>query len=125
MNLLKFFKAMLTSVPRLAPHDCAARVRSGDALLVDVREPAEWAEGVAQQATLLSLADLNGTRTDWKPFLAANAGREILLYCAVGGRAGLAARVLAAEGFRVANTGGLSDWAASGWPIVKPAATGN
>ena len=70
MNLLKFFKAMLTSVPRLAPPDCAARVRSGDALLVDVREPAEWAEGVAQQATLLSLADLNGARTDWKPFLA-------------------------------------------------------
>jgi hypothetical protein len=38
MNPLKFFKAMLTSVPRLTPADCAARVRAGEAFIIDVRD---------------------------------------------------------------------------------------
>ena len=48
-------------------------------------------------------------------------GREILLYCASGGRSGMAARMLVAEGVRAANTGGLADWLDAGWPVVKPA----
>lgn len=122
MNPLKFFKAMLNSVPRLPPADCAARVRAGDALLIDVREAREWADGVAQHAALLPLSDLHGARTHWAPFLARAGQRELLLYCAVGGRAGIAAKLLAAEGWKVANTGGLTDWLDADWPIVKPAA---
>jgi len=121
MNLLKMIEAMFTSVPRLLPADCAARLRAGQAVLVDVRESGEWAEGVAQGAHLLSLGDLTGSRAQWKPLLDGAADREILLYCASGGRSGLAARILAADGFRVVNTGRLGDWAGSGWPIVKPA----
>ena len=123
MSLLTLFKAMFTSAPRATPADCAARVRSGEALLVDVREPGEWSGGVAHSAKLLPLSDLTGARTQWKPFLADAAGREILLYCAAGGRSGLAARLLTVEGFRAANTGGLSDWAAAGWPVAKPPAS--
>jgi rhodanese-related sulfurtransferase len=97
------------------------RVRSGDALLVDVREPGEWTQGVAENAVLLPLTDLTGGRTHWKQFLADATGREVFLYCAAGGRSGIAARILAHEGFRAANTGALNDWAAAGWPIVEPA----
>ena len=113
------FKAMFTSAPRFTPVDCANRVRNGEALLVDVREPGEWADGVAQSATLLSFSDLTGARTQWKQFLADANGREILLYCASGSRSGMAARLLVAEGVRAANTGGLADWAAAGWQIQK------
>ncbi len=120
MNLFKMLKSLLTSAPRSTPRDCADRVRTGEALLVDVREPGEWSSGVAERAVLLSLTDLTGGRTQWKTFLADNAGRELLLYCASGGRSGMAARILAAEGFRTANTGGLGDWIAAGWPVVKP-----
>ena len=95
-------------------------MRSKEALLVDVREPGEWASGVAKSARLLPLSDLTGKGSEWGPFLAGSTGREILLYCAAGGRAGLAARILASEGFRAHNTGGPKDWIASGWPVAKP-----
>lgn len=123
MSLLKLFKAMFTSAPRLAPADCAKRVRDGEALLVDVREPGEWTAGVAHSARLLSFSDLTGARTQWKQFLADAHGREIFLYCASGARSGMAARLLVAEGFRAANTGGLADWLDTGWPAAKPSAS--
>jgi rhodanese-related sulfurtransferase len=120
MNPLKMIKSLFTSAPRFAPRECADRIRAGEALLVDVREPGEWAEGVAERAVLLTFSDLTGRRQQWQPFLAEKTGRELLFYCASGGRSALAARILAAEGFRTANTGSLSDWAAAGWPVVKP-----
>jgi rhodanese-related sulfurtransferase len=123
MSLLKMFKAMFTSAPRFTPADCVTRVRNGEALLVDVREPGEWADGVAHSAKLLSFSDLTGARTQWKQFLAEANGREILLYCASGSRSGLAARLLVAEGVRAANTGGLGDWLDAGWPVAKPSAS--
>ena len=69
MNPFKFVKVMLTPVARLAPVDCKARLKSGKAVLVDIREPSEWKEGVAASAVLLPMSDLNGSRSQWKPFL--------------------------------------------------------
>jgi rhodanese-related sulfurtransferase len=120
MKLLKLLKALFTPAPRLTPAEAGPRIRSGQAVLIDVREPGEWAGGVAQGSTLLPLSDLNGPRTQWRPFLEANAGRELFVYCAAGGRSGIAAKVLVSEGRRAANTGGFSDWVASGWPVAKP-----
>lgn len=124
MNPFKLIKAMFTSTPRAAPADAAARVRAGEALLVDVRESGEWPSGIAEHAVLLPLSDLSGARAQWKPFLAAHDGRELLCYCAAGGRSAIAARILAAEGFRTANAGSLADWANAGWPVVPPAKAG-
>lgn len=121
MSAFTFIKSMFTPAPRFSPRECSDRVRRGDSVLVDVREPGEWTEGVAQGAKLLALSDLTGERTQWKAFLAGAADREILVYCASGGRSGMAARMLVAEGFRAANTGGLVDWIEAGWPVQRPA----
>jgi len=121
MNLLKMIKSQFTSAPCKSPAECAQRVRTGEALLIDVREPGEWSGGVAQSARLLPLSDLTGARAQWQKFLAEANGREVLLYCASGGRSGMAARILVAEGVRAANTGGLADWLDAGWPVAKPA----
>jgi rhodanese-related sulfurtransferase len=118
MNPFKFIGSLLKSVPRVSAPDCIERLHSGAAVLVDVREPAEWARGVVSGASLLPLSDLTGNRTQWQPFLTANAQREIALYCAAGGRAGIAARILIAEGFLASNAGGIDEWTAAGWPIV-------
>ena len=99
MNPFKMLKSLFTSVPRLAPRECGPRVRGGEALLIDVREPGEWTSGIAQHAVMLSFSDLTGGRAQWKPFLADQAGKELLLYCASGGRSGMAARILAARVF--------------------------
>ncbi len=120
MNPLKFIKAQFRRVARFAPAECAARVRAGNAILVDVREPSEWAAGVADRAVLLPLADLTGKRVRWKPFLASHDGRELLLYCGAGVRSAMAAKILAAEGFKTANAGGFPEWVAAGWPVIPP-----
>ena len=120
MNPFSMLKAAFRSAPSCAPADCAGRVRNGEALLVDVREPDEWADGVADSAILLSFSDFTGARAQWAGFLAGVKGREVLLYCASGARSGFAARVLSAEGIRATNTGGLGDWAAAGWPVSAP-----
>lgn len=122
MNPLKLLTSMFTAAPRLQPSACAERVRSRAALLVDVREPGEWTTGVARDAALLPLTDLTGRRALWRPFLEANRDRELLFYCKSGGRSAIAARILAAEGFRTANVGRLADWSAAGWLIVAPPA---
>jgi rhodanese-related sulfurtransferase len=121
MNILKFFKAQFRSIPRFTPAECAARVRSGEAVLIDVREPKEWTAGVAELAVLLPLSDLTGRRKRWKPFLAAHDGRELLLYCGAGVRSAMAAKTLAAEGFKTGNAGGYPEWVSAGWPVVRPA----
>jgi rhodanese-related sulfurtransferase len=120
MTLVKMIQSLFTSTPRPTPAEYSARLRAGEALLVDVREADEWRHGVAQDAVLLPLSDLTGAREQWEAFLAAATDREILLYCASGARSGMAARLLVREGFRAANTGGLADWAAADWPVVKP-----
>jgi len=105
---------------RVEPAEAARLVRDKKAVLVDVREPPEWARGVAAKAALLPLSDLAGARRQWKPFLAGVGEREILLYCHSGSRCGLAARILAAEGFRTANAGTLRAWDRAGLPVCKP-----
>lgn len=120
MSLLQVFQSLFTSAPRLAPAAAGPRVRAGGAILIDVREPREWAGGVAQGAALLPLSDLTGGRVRWRPFLEANAGKELLVYCAAGGRSTIAARILVREGRAAFNAGSLSEWSAAGWPLVRP-----
>ena len=122
MNPLKLIRSLFTSAPRVAAAEVLERVRSGEVILIDVREPSEWAAGVAERAVLLPLTDLTGGRSQWRPFLAENAGCELLLYCHAGGRSAIAARVLVNEGFRASNAGSLGEWTAAGWPVVRPAA---
>ena len=121
MNPFKLVKAMFASAPHFTATDCLERVRSGAALLIDVRESREWVGGVAERAVLLPLSDLTGGRAQWRSFLAANADRELLLYCGAGVRSAIAARVLASEGFRAANAGSFAEWSAAGWPVAPPA----
>lgn len=120
MNPLKILQSMFASAPRFSVADCHERVRSGAALPIDGREPGEWIGGVAERAVRRSLRDLTGARVAWQPFLAANADRELLLYCGAGVRSAIAARILAREGFRAANARSLAEWSAASWPIVAP-----
>jgi rhodanese-related sulfurtransferase len=102
---------------QLSPKEAAAAVEAGIAVLVDVREPAEWSGGVVAVAAQLPLSDLVGSRRQWKSFLAANRSKRILLYCKSGIRSGKAASILKAEGFDTANMGAFSSLQAGGLPV--------
>lgn len=104
----------------ISANEAAARVAAGTAVLVDVREPAEWADtGVAEPASLLSLSDLRGDRAQWKTFLESNRDKELILYCRSGNRSAVAANILEKEGFKVANAGGFKHWSAAGLPVRR------
>jgi rhodanese-related sulfurtransferase len=116
----KLLAALRVSIPRVSPVDCAEQVRTGGAVLVDVRERNEWQRGYAESATLLPLSELSRARVDYAALRQTFGDRDLILYCGAGVRSHLAARILRAEGFRASNGGALSEWAASGWPIVEP-----
>jgi rhodanese-related sulfurtransferase len=88
------------------------RIDTG-AILIDVREPDEWAAGHAQGARHIPLAQL-GQRKRELP-----ADRPIITVCRSGARSARAAAVLAEQGREVSNLrGGMRAWAAAGLPLV-------
>ncbi len=112
--------AFAAEAPKIAPADAAKLVAEGKAVLVDCREPDEWAEtGVVAAATLLAKSDFDGEKKDWKPFLEKNAGKEIILYCRAGSRAGAVAAALAEQGVKASSAGGFKAWENAGQPTRK------
>lgn len=103
------------------PVAIAARLKSPDVVLIDVREADEWAEtGVAEPAVLLAMSDLRGARTQWKPFLGKNRDKTLLVMCRSGNRSGQVASLLAKEGFKTENVGAFATWKSAGLPVRKP-----
>jgi sulfur-carrier protein adenylyltransferase/sulfurtransferase len=75
-------------------------------LLVDVREPDEWAEGVIPGALLLSLGTLESHLSE------IPKGRAILVYCQMGLRSARAVEILRKHGYDNAFSmkGGIAAW---------------
>jgi rhodanese-related sulfurtransferase len=118
---LLFVSALVSfaaEVARITPAAAAKLVADGQAVLVDVREPAEWFQtGVAAPAVLLPQSDFENAQFEWKPFLEkAPKDKTLILYCRSGKRAGNIAATLAEKGYKVANAGGLKEWTDAGLP---------
>ncbi|HEX2861871.1 MAG TPA: rhodanese-like domain-containing protein [Lacunisphaera sp.] len=109
------------NVPSIAPAEAAKLVAGGQAVLVDVREPSEWAgSGVAAPAALLAKSEFDaGQIGEWPDFLAKVGDRQVILYCRSGKRSGAVAAALAEKGFKVANAGGFKEWQSAGLPVRK------
>ena len=118
--VLLVLRALLFGGPRVSAADAQARLKAGTAVLVDVREPGEWQDGVAVGASLLPMSDFRGERTQWTGFLRNNKDKEIILYCASGMRSGVIANALKKEGYTTANLGGFGAWARAGLPVRQP-----
>jgi rhodanese-related sulfurtransferase len=115
-----FIAKRVLAGPSISAAEAETRVKTGTAVLIDVREPNEWADGVAAPALLCSLSDLRGERAQWKAVLEANRDKELILYCASGARSGVAAGMLRKEGFSAVNAGGFGGWRAAGLPVRQP-----
>lgn len=100
-----------TRLPDLDPDEAAALLDRGDAVLLDVREPGEWAAGHAPAAAHVPLGLLDAG--------SVPADRPVVAVCRSGNRSGRAADLLADAGIRVHNlVGGMQAWAAAGRPVV-------
>lgn len=113
-------RQLIAARPGISLDDAKAALKTGTAILVDVREPLEWPSGVAKTAALMPFSDLRAGGPQWRAFLEKNRARKILVYCASGTRSGLVASRLRKEGFDAVNAGSLRDWDRAGWPICSP-----
>lgn len=103
-------------IPGVAPADAAALASRG-AVLLDVREPAEHATGIAEGAVLIP----RGVLEREAPGTLPDKGRTILVYCQMGMRSLLAAETLGGLGYRDVRSvsGGFRAWAAAGLPVTQ------
>jgi rhodanese-related sulfurtransferase len=107
----------------ISPKAAAKLLEEDSAVLVDVREPSEWAAtGVAAPAVLLPKSDFDRKQKQWKEFLATNRDKQLLLICHSGRRSGQIAEALAKQGMKTANVGAFADWKKAGLPTRKVAA---
>ena len=112
--------SIFRSAPKPSMTEVAEQVAQGRMLLIDVRELAEArASGVAQGARLIPLSLLPLKCDPRQPGCELPQGLPVAVYCASGGRSGMAAETLTRMGYRpVVNLGGLRDWAAGGGAVV-------
>ena len=84
------------------------------AVLVDVRQPAEWKTGHIDGALHIPLSQL-ASRLDQLP-----DGKTIVTVCRSGHRSAIAARTLTRAGHDVLNLeGGINAWARAGLPLSR------
>ncbi|WP_367106372.1 rhodanese-like domain-containing protein [uncultured Psychrobacter sp.] len=90
-------------------------------LIIDVREPEEYAAGHIEGALLVPRGILEFKINE----LTANKGADtdMVIYCQVGGRSALAAQTLQTLGYKnvVSLVDGYEGWAEAGMPVVKEA----
>ncbi len=115
-DLVSAAKAHITEVSV----DNAVSACSHADVIIDVREPAEYAAGHLAGAISLPRGVLE-FKIDELPAIKG-ADTDILLYCQSSGRAALAAQSLAELGYTqvVSIAGGYEAWVAANMPIVKP-----
>ena len=95
-------------------------VRTDRAVLVDVREEGEVRNGMAEPARWFATTRAEDAAA-WNEFVAGlPRDKEIVLYCARGGRSQKVARKLVMAGFRASSSGGYGDWTDAGLPTRRP-----
>ncbi|HZH52733.1 MAG TPA: rhodanese-like domain-containing protein [Microvirga sp.] len=106
------------AVPKLSPAEAAERIRSGDVLVVDVRDPTEVQQTGRIRGALNVSRGMLEFRADPESQYHNPAFRKdqtILLHCASGGRSALAGKTLQDMGYTsVFNIGGFKDLAEAG-----------
>lgn len=98
--------------PDVTPADAAAAAAGDErVVLLDVREPDEWAAGHAAGARHVPLGELRPEAID--------PGATVITVCRSGNRSARAAELLAAAGIEVRNmAGGMLEWARLGLHVV-------
>ncbi len=107
----------------VTPREAAAWLASGEAVLIDVREPDEFKTEHIASAASLPLSAVGGAL----PQMQIPAGRRIIFQCAKGGRGEQACRIAqtAAEGHPIYNlAGGIAAWKEAGLPVAGASSGG-
>ena len=105
------------NITEISPTDAAEKSKSGEAVIVDVREKDEWDQGHIPDAVHMSRGSIEFDIEEQVPDLNA----MIVCHCGGGGRSALAAESLQKIGYKNVRSmaGGFKAWKAAGLPTTK------
>ena len=104
-------------ITEISPQNAAAKLNSGDAVVVDVRDKDEWDEGHIPGATHMSRGTIELDIEEKVP----DPNATVICHCGGGGRSALAAETLQKMGYKNVRSmaGGFKAWKAAGLPVTK------
>ena len=102
-------------IETMEPEQVAELLRSGQTLLIDVREPAEYAMERIHGALLFPLSTFDAT------VLPDDGDRRVIFHCGTGKRSLAAAekRLAAGHAHAAHMRGGITAWKAAGLPVIS------
>ena len=105
------------NITETSPADAAAKLNSGEAVIVDVRDKDEWDEGHIPGAMHMSRGTIELDIEEKVP----DTNAMIICHCGGGGRSALAAESLQKMGYKNVRSmaGGFKAWKAAGLPMTK------
>ena len=113
-SVKQMLEAANAAVPKISSDEAAEMIRSGNTLVVDVRDaPEVAASGKIEGAVNVSRGMLEFRADPELPShdKAFDKSKSVILYCASGGRSALAGKLLKDLGYeKVYNLGGFKDW---------------
>ena len=123
LNVKQMMETANAAVPKITATEAREKIAKGNTLLLDIRDGTEvQASGKAAGAVHVSRGLLEFRADPDSPTHDKNFSREkvVLIYCASGGRASLAGKLLKDMGYsEVYNIGGFKDWCECGGSVEK------
>ncbi len=106
----------LTGGKKLSPPEAVRLINDREAKVIDVRPVADFKKAHVLGALNIPVGKLKERLAE----LGKDKARPVIVYCALGGSAGEAAKTLRAEGFAEAFPlrGGLNAWLAANLPVT-------
>jgi phage shock protein E len=102
------------NITEISPGDAAAKSKSGNAVIIDVRDKDEWDEGHISGAIHMSRGTIELDIEEKVP----DTNAMIICHCGGGGRGALATESLQKMGYKNVHNmaGGFKAWKAAGFP---------
>ena len=122
-NVKDMLAAANSEVPRISAAEAKRMVRDQNAVIVDVRDPAELAAlGKIPGSVNIprGLLEFRADPASQSHDANLSPDRPVILHCDLGGRAALSGATLRQMGYKnVYNLGGFKDWVDAGGEVEK------
>ncbi len=115
--LWPLIRGQIGGAASISPTQATQMINREDAIVLDVREPGDYAKGHIPNARLVPAGQVEKRLGELEKF----KDKPIILHCQSGSRAGAACAVLRKSGFAKVFSlqGGIGAWEQAGLPLTK------